>query len=296
MGTVARRRFRRTTPLTAFVLSGGGSLGALQAGMLRALYERRIVPDMLVATSAGALNAAFVASRPQTLATADALADLWRRLRRDDIFPVRPWAVAAGMLTRRDHIVTPDRLRALIAANVEFDDLADSAIPLHVVTFDVARSEEVLLSEGPAVDALTAAASIPGVLPPVPFGERRLIDGGVVNNTPVSRALALGARRIFVLPTRAVSTPAVVYRHGGLSLGAIALPVLTARRLAPQLARYSADIVPLPAPNPLNVVAGDFSQAERLIADATAAARRRLAEALDWPSEPLRADPRFSQA
>jgi len=296
VGTVARRRFRRTTPLTAFVLSGGGSLGALQAGMLRALYERRIVPDMLVATSAGALNAAFVASRPQTLATADALADLWRRLRRDDIFPVRPWAVAAGMLTRRDHIVTPDRLRALIAANVEFDDLADSAIPLHVVTFDVARSEEVLLSEGPAVDALTAAASIPGVLPPVPFGERRLIDGGVVNNTPVSRALALGARRIFVLPTRAVSTPAVVYRHGGLSLGAIALPVLTARRLAPQLARYSADIVPLPAPNPLNVVAGDFSQAERLIADATAAARRRLAEALDGPSEPLRADPRFSQA
>lgn len=297
MGAVARRRSRRATPpVTAFVLSGGGSLGALQAGMLRALYERRIVPDMLVATSAGALNAAFVASRPQTLATADALADLWRSVRRDDIFPVRPWAVAAGVLARRDHIVAPDRLRALIADNIEFDDLADSAIPLHVVTFDIACSEEVLLSEGPAVDALTAAASIPGVLPPVAFGERRLVDGGVVNNVPISRALALGARRIFVLPTRAVTTPGVVYRHGGLGPDAAALPALTARRLAPQLARYAADIVPLPAPNPLNIAAVDFSQAERLIADAAAAARRRLVEALDRPSEPLRVGLRISRA
>ena len=90
MGAVARLRGRRAAAPTAFVLSGGGSLGALQAGMLRALYERRIVPDFLVATSAGALNAGYVASRPQTLATADALADVWRGMRRDDIFPVRP--------------------------------------------------------------------------------------------------------------------------------------------------------------------------------------------------------------
>jgi NTE family protein len=263
------------------VLSGGGSLGALQAGMLRALYERGIVPDLLVATSAGALNAGFVASRPQTLATADALADVWRGMRREDIFPVRPWALAAGVLARRDHIVAPDRLRRLIAEHVEFEDLADSAIPLHVVAFDVERSEEVTLSSGPAVDALTAAASIPGVLPPVTFGERRLVDGGVVNNTPVSRALALGARRIFVLPTRAVPAPGVLYRHGELGASADGLPPLTARRLAAHLARYSAEIVTLPAPNPLDVAAVDFSHAEQLIADATAATRTRLDELVE---------------
>ncbi len=50
--------------------SGGVRLGALQVGMLQALYECGIAPDLLVATSVGALNAAFVASRPQTLATA----------------------------------------------------------------------------------------------------------------------------------------------------------------------------------------------------------------------------------
>jgi NTE family protein len=273
---VARLLQRRAPVPTAFVLSGGGSLGALQAGMLRALYEREIVPDMLVATSAGALNAGFVASRPQTLATADALADVWRGMRRDDIFPVRPWSLAAGMLARRDHIVAPDRLRRLVADHVEFEDLADAPIPLHVVTFDVERSEEVVLSSGPAVDALVAAASIPGVLPPVAFGERRLVDGGVVNNTPVSCALALGARRIFVLPTRADQSPGVVYRHGWLSQHADGLPGLTARRLASHLARYSAEIVPLPAPNPLDVAAVDFTRAERLIADATAAARQLL--------------------
>jgi NTE family protein len=176
-----------------------------------------------------------------------------------------------------------DRLRRLIADHVEFEDLADSAIPLHVVTFDVERSEEVVLSSGSAVDALTAAASIPGVLPPVAFGERRLVDGGVVNNTPVSCALALGARRIFILPTRAVQTPGVLYRHGGLGQSAERLPILTARRLAGHLARYSAEIVPLPAPNPRDIAAVDFTHAERLIADATAAARLRLDEVLDHP-------------
>jgi NTE family protein len=68
------------------VLSGGASLGALQVGMLRALYERDIVPDLLVGTSAGALNAAFVASRPQTVETAKQLARVWRRFHRQDVF------------------------------------------------------------------------------------------------------------------------------------------------------------------------------------------------------------------
>lgn len=70
----------------AFVLSGGASLGAVEAGMLRALYEPEIVPDVVVATSAGALNAAFIASRPQTVQTADALAEIWRGLRRGRSF------------------------------------------------------------------------------------------------------------------------------------------------------------------------------------------------------------------
>jgi NTE family protein len=71
-------------PRTAFVLAGGAALGAMQAGTLHALYEHGIVPDLLAGTSAGALNAAFLASRPPAVATAGELAAIWRGLRRSD--------------------------------------------------------------------------------------------------------------------------------------------------------------------------------------------------------------------
>src|SRR4051794_41665551 len=90
---------------TAFVLSGGASLGASQAGMLMALYERGIVADLLVGTSAGALNAAFVASRPQTVETAQRLARIWRGLQRYDVFPVSARGLVAGLRGQRDHLV-----------------------------------------------------------------------------------------------------------------------------------------------------------------------------------------------
>src|SRR3954447_10510915 len=87
---------------TAFVLSGGASLGAVQVGMLRALYERDIAPDLIVGTSAGALNGAYIATRPQTPETADALAEVWRRLRRHQVFPVNPLTGLLGSLGARD--------------------------------------------------------------------------------------------------------------------------------------------------------------------------------------------------
>src|SRR3954462_7472118 len=191
-----------SAPRTAFVLSGGASLGAVQPGMLRALYEQGITADLLVGTSAGALNAAFVASRPQTVQTARDLARIWRGLRRDDVFPVSMRALVGGLCRKRDHLVPDAALRRLASRHCEFDDLGDAPTPLHVVAYDVIAGREVLLSDGPAVDAVTASASIPGVFPPVVVGDQLLIDGGVVNNTPISHAVALGAERVYVLPTQ----------------------------------------------------------------------------------------------
>ena len=91
---------------TAFVLSGGTSLGAIHVGMLRALYERGIVPDLAVATSVGALNAAFIASRPQTLETVDALGRIWRGLKRDQVFPLNPLTGLLGFLGASDRRAT----------------------------------------------------------------------------------------------------------------------------------------------------------------------------------------------
>ena len=263
---------------TAFVLSGGGSLGALQVGMLRALFEHGLRPDLLVGTSVGAVNAAFIASRAPSAATADQLAEVWCRLSREDVFPFSPRALIVGLAGRRDHLV-PDRgLRRLVEQHVEFADIGEASIPLHIVAFDVNEQAEVLLSEGPAVDVIVGAASIPGVFPTVRIGTRLLVDGGVANNTPLSHAVALGAERVFVFPTRDPHS-----HTGGPSRGAIGaaidgIGVLTDARLRFDLKRYSSDVelIVLPCPNRLRVAATDFGHSSQLIKEACHATRAFL--------------------
>jgi NTE family protein len=288
MGNVARRRIgpsagaaarRQSRPRTAFVLSGGASLGAVQVGMLHALYECGIEADLLVGTSAGALNAAFIASRPQSPATAVQLARIWRSMQREDVFPVSVSALVGGVCGRRDHLVRDHGLRRLVRRYIEFDDLAEASIPLHVVTFDVTEGRERLLSAGPAIEVVAAAASIPGVFPPVRIGQREFIDGGVVNNTPISHAVELGAERIFVLPTQdPTSTPERVVRSA-LDAAIHGLGVLVGSRLRSDIARYSrdAELIVLPAPNTGGVQPTSFEHSNRLINEALAAARATLA-------------------
>ena len=288
MGNVARRRIgpsagaaarRRSSPRTAFVLSGGASLGALQVGMLQALYEFGIEPDLLVGTSAGALNAAFIASRPQSPATAAQLARIWRGLQREDVFPVSMSALVGGVCGRRDHLVRGHGLRRLVRRYIEFDELTDASIPVHVVAFDVTECRELLLSTGPAIEVVTAAASIPGVFPPVRIGERELIDGGVVNNTPISHAVELGAERIFVLPTQdPAATPKRVVRSA-LDAAIYGIGLLVGSRLRSDIARYSrdAELIVLPAPDTSGVQPTNFEHSTRLMSEALAAARATLA-------------------
>src|SRR5688572_19848757 len=168
----------------AFVLSGGASLGAIQVGMLRALYERGIAPDLIVGTSAGALNGAYIASRLQVTATAESLARIWRELRRGQVFPVNPLTGLLGFLGARDHLVPDSGLSRLIERHVECQGLEEMPIPLHVVAVDVVTGEELRLSTGPVLEAVLASAAVPGVLQPVQWENRALMDGGVANNTP----------------------------------------------------------------------------------------------------------------
>src|SRR6516164_2737982 len=266
-------------PRTAFVLAGGAALGAMQAGMVHALYEHGIAPDLLIGTSAGALNAAFLASRPATVTTAQELADLWRGLRRSDILPLRPVTLLSGLAGRRDHLIPDHALRRLAARHLQIDRLEQAAIPLHLVAFDLLAGTEVCLSDGPLADAVLAAAAIPGVLPPVRWRGRLLADGGIANNTPVSHAVALGARRIYVLPTQDPGDSGLP-RPPRSALAAVvhAVTVLTNARLHGDLARYalSAELIVLPAANPGHIPPTDFGHAGQLITQALAAARTAL--------------------
>jgi NTE family protein len=266
-------------PTTAFVLSGGASLGALQVGMLHALYERGIVPDLLVATSVGALNAAFVASRPQTVATARELGRVWRNLQREDIFPVSMSALVGGCCGWRNHLVPNRGLRQLLRRYLEFEELAGATIPLHLVAFELIEGRELRLSEGPAADAIMAAAAIPGVFPPVEIAEQWLIDGGTVNNTPISHALELGADRIYVLPTRHPDSVPRRPPRSALDTAMYGLGLLIDARLQSDIARYSAEVelTVLPAGNSAGVQPTSFEHSDRLINEALIAARAELA-------------------
>jgi NTE family protein len=264
---------------TAFVLSGGASLGAIQVGMLRALYEHGIAPDLLVGTSAGALNASFVAARPPTVTTANQLGRVWTAMRREEIFPMAMRTLLSGVSSRHDHLV-PDRgLRRVLSRHIELEALEHAAIPLHLVAFDVMSGREVLLSEGPALEAMLAASAIPGVLPPVTWGEHRLVDGGVANNTPISHAVELGADRIYVLPTSAGRRALDQPHRGAIDAAVHALSLVLDGRLAVDIARYGAEVelIVMPAVNRRTVQPTDFSQARVLIEDAFAASRAALA-------------------
>jgi NTE family protein len=266
-----------THPAVAFVLAGGASLGAIQVGMLRALYERGVVPDVIVGTSAGALNGAFIASRPPTVATADALAQVWRGLRRGQVFPVNPLTGLIGFLGLRDHLVPASGLRRLLAQHVEPERLEELEIALHVVAVDVISGEELRLSRGPLRDAVLASTAVPGVLPAVRWEGRALMDGGVANNTPISHAVELGAQRIYVLPTgHACALEEPPGNALGMALHAISL--LTQRRLIDDIERHDQDahLIVLPPPCPLQITPIDFGHADVLIDRALRDARAFL--------------------
>jgi NTE family protein len=262
---------------TAFVLSGGASLGAIQVGMLHALYERGITPDFIVGTSAGALNGAYVASRPQTPATAEELAEVWRSVRRSTIFPANPLSGLIGFIGRRNYLVPDWGLRALLSHHLGIDALEDAAIPLHVIAVDLYSGEEVRLSQGSAIEAVMASAAIPGVFPPVSWEGMELIDGGVANNTPISHALELGAEEIYVLPAGracALEEPP----RGALAMTLHAMTLLLQRRLEADTEALKEEVPlhVLPPPCPLAIQPVDFGKADLLIERSLSDARAFL--------------------
>jgi NTE family protein len=263
----------------AFVFSGGASLGASQAGMLQALYEEGVRPDVLVGTSAGAINAAFVASRPATVETALDLQRIWRRLKRCQVFPANPLTAGLGMLGLRDHSISSSSLRRLLSRHVEIDRLEDAPVELHVLAADLLSGEEVLLSEGPTIEAVLASAAIPGVFPGIPWASRLLVDGGIANNTPISHAVELGADQIYVL--MAVGTgPLGRVPRGALASAVAAVSHAITRRFADDVARYarSVDLKILCATRVEAIMPTDFGHADELIADGLGVARASLAE------------------
>ena len=272
MGSNGRRHHRAKLDIpgllrgrrrVALVLSGGGSLGATQVGMLRALFEAGIEPDLLVGTSVGSVNAAWVGAWP-ALDGIDKLAEIWMSLRRDDVFPLG-WTAAMGLLGRGKHLVSNESLRSVLERNLPYERLEQSEIPVHVVTTELKSGRAVMLSSGPAVPALLASCAIPGVFPPVTIGQKELVDGGVANHTPISVAYELGAREIYVLPIGYPWLHEAPTNALGMALQALAR--LVEQRLEADMEKYRglAEIRVVQAVDALPVSPADFSHTAELI-------------------------------
>jgi NTE family protein len=249
----------------AFVLSGGGSLGSVQVGMLLALAEAGIEPDLVVGTSVGAINAAWVAGRPGLDGVTE-LAAIWRGVERDDVFPADPVVGLRGLLGRSDHLVSSDALRDLLRRHLTFERLEDAPVRLEVVATDIITGIDLVLDHGDAIEAVTASAAIPGVFPPVTIDGHVLIDGGVTNNTPISHAIDAGADSIWVLPT-GYSCDLHQAPHSALGMALQAVTLLVQDRLILDVARYQREVElhVLPPLCPMTVSPLDFSHTAELI-------------------------------
>lgn len=183
---------------TAFVFAGGGSLGAIQVGMLRVLLSSGIRPDFVVGASVGAINASYFAGAPNADGVA-ALEGIWSGLRRSDIFPFTLGS-ALGLIRHPANVVDPGGLRRVIETNLPYGRLEDAQIPLNIMATNQ-QGLAVCLAVGPAVEAILASTAIPGIFPTVEIGGEALMDGAIAANTPVHLAVELGASRIIILPT-----------------------------------------------------------------------------------------------
>ena len=187
----------RRKPRVAFVLSGGGNLGALQVGMLRALSEHGIAPDVVLGCSVGAMNGAAFALEP-TSAGVQRLEEHWTT--GISVMPPSRLPSVVQMIRKGESLHTNDSLRRgleiLLGATRRIEDLE---LPFECIAAEVDTAAEHWFTEGYLVPAVLASAALPAVFPVVTIEGTRYVDGGVVDNVPISRAVELGCREIYVL-------------------------------------------------------------------------------------------------
>ncbi len=288
---------------TAWILPGGASFGAIQAGVASALVERGIVPDLVVGASIGAVNAALLAADP-TPRGAARLRHLWRRIRRQDVLPLRPGPIVRGLLGRQNHMIGNERLGAWLRDSMPYELIEDTPVRLAVTASDLVSAEPVYLQRGDLVTALLASTAIPGMLPPVRIAGRWLVDGWVLANAPLGWVARGGVDTIYVLPcggtrTYRPSTPATmlcrmvrdaasrtrVLEERGLPCGGAAINqelvgALVARTIRQEFLTWTprVDVYLPPAPDVRRLSMMSFLEAPRLMDSAYALTRDWLPE------------------
>jgi NTE family protein len=277
-----------TSPETyiAFVLGGGGHLGAVEVGMLQALLDEDIRPDLVLGTSVGAINGCLVAQDPSP-AAARQLTELWQDIGRDDVFGGSVFGRITTLARTGTALHSHDALKKLLERTLSVQRIEDLAVPFQCVAASIESASEHWFTSGPLIDAVLASAAVPGLLPPYEIDGEHFLDGGIVNSIPVGRAVELGATDVYVLQVGRVERPLSPPTRPW-EVGLVAFEI--ARRH-----RFAGDMAALPAGVTVHVMPGgdatppryndlsnlkyrDFSQVARRISSAYDASRRYLAD------------------
>jgi NTE family protein len=224
---------------TAFVLGGGGVLGAYEVGMLRALSEAGIVPDVVVGTSVGAINGAFIAADPA--GAADWLSRAWQGEALRHAFSETIWTQVARLARSGTHLHSIEPLRHMLEAALPGSDFADLRLPFHCVAASIERASARWFSSGPVVPAVLASCAVPGLLPPVAVDGEHYFDGGLVHSIPVGKALSLGARTVYVLHVGRIERPLTAPRRPW-EVGLVAFEIARRHRFHEEMSALPGDV------------------------------------------------------
>jgi NTE family protein len=262
------------------VLAGGGNLGAIQVGMLRALVEQAIRPDVVIGCSVGALNGAAFAARPDVVGVAR-LEELWHGVTGRGILPSSYLPSAIALARRGEAIHSSAPLRRMVEEHLApITTFAELRLRFECVGTEIEQGDEVWFTSGNVIDAVLASAAIPAVFPAVEIDGHRYLDGGVVNEIPISRAVGLGARRIYVLHAGLYERrPKETRRPFDVLIEAYFMS--RRHRYREDLSRLPPDVetVVLPTGMTRDIGPFDLSHTDEMIAAAYEAARTVLAPA-----------------
>ncbi len=270
--------------MIAFVLSGAGNRGPLQVGAVRALLEAGIVPDMIVGTSAGALNGSVLAAHGPTVAVTERMEQVWASAKVDEIYPEGVLEILWRLKSKANSLFTSGGMRRLLARALPpgVTSFGQCQTQLYTTATDLRTSRLYVFgdkADASLLDAVTASATIPAIHPPISYGGAQLVDGGVVANVPVSVAIDRGAATIYVINAgynEAVLDPA----QGVLEVLMRTLATMLAQNIIQDIARAKADTTVdmhhIPVQTDADLSFFDFSQSRRMVAQGYAAAQAYL--------------------
>ncbi|KRE41104.1 patatin-like phospholipase family protein [Knoellia sp. Soil729] len=252
-------------PATAVVLTGGGSLGAVQVGMIAALHEHGVEPDLLVGTSVGAMNAAYLAGPGRWSDRIEELERLWGGMRRHDVFVLDPRRWVRAATGAEPSLFSGAPLQRLLSTNLGYSAFDHAQRRLAVTATDLVTGQPLVIDSGSVVDAIAASAAVPGLLPPVERDGRTLVDGSVGHAGSLAFADQPGIDDIYLLP--AGYPCAAVPPTSALAVALTALTLLLHRQLIAEVEAYAgrARLHVAPPLCPLAVSPADFGQADALI-------------------------------